>query len=281
MLDNHNRLEQKLDSKLSPIDNQMSSLNLKLQRQDENLTKLGENMVDRTRFHSLENTLRNVASQADHQFMDIRTDVADMRTEMSHLKTENSRLNHHLIQAEVLLKVFSIKAKRHNFSFDGLMESGKKKENLRAIIVQKVNTQAKVKISQADIVSAYHVGKFDKNAKNPRTVNITVKNDQTRNTILKCRTKLPVTEEEKAIYVNEDLPPFYRRRKLMLHDLVRVAKEKDISAKIEKGGLRVDGKYYGLNHLTQLLEAIKPQSICTKQMVNGGFAFASEWSPPV
>lgn len=76
-------------------------------------------------------------------------------------------------------------------------------------------------------------------------MNISVKNDQTRNTILKCRTKLPVNKDEKAIYVNEDLPPPYRRRKLMLHDLIKIAKEKDIVAKIEKGGLRVDGKYYG------------------------------------
>lgn len=39
MIDNHNRLEQKLDSKLSHIDNQMSNLNFKLQRQDEALAK--------------------------------------------------------------------------------------------------------------------------------------------------------------------------------------------------------------------------------------------------
>lgn len=79
MVDNHNRLEQKLDSKLSHIDNQMSNLNLKLQWQDETLTKLGENMVDKTRFHSLENTLSRVANQADQQFADIRTDITAMK----------------------------------------------------------------------------------------------------------------------------------------------------------------------------------------------------------
>lgn len=53
-------------------------------------------MVDKTRFHSLENTLSNVASQADQQYVDIRMDIADMRTDMSHLRTENTRLNHRL-----------------------------------------------------------------------------------------------------------------------------------------------------------------------------------------
>lgn len=65
----------------------------------------------------------------------------------------------------------------------------------------------------------------------------------------------------------------------MLRDLIKVASEKDISAKIEKGGLRVDGKYYGPNRFTQLPDDIKPQSIRTKQTVNGGLAFASEWTP--
>lgn len=261
MIENHNRLELKLDTKLSHIDDQMSNLNTRLQRQEEAFSRLSDSMVDKTRFHGLENASSNVACQADKQFADIRNDVSEMRSAMMHLKTENTRLNHRLIPAEEQISVFGIRAKKLNFSVDGLAESDKKNENLKSVLVEKVNTQAKVKISQSDITTAYRVGKYDKDAKYPRTVYITVKNDQVRNTLLKCRSKLPVTEEEKAIFLNEDLPPSYRQRKSMLRDLIKVAKEKKIPAKIDKGGIKVDGKYFGPDSFSKLPEEIRPQNM--------------------
>lgn len=152
---------------------------------------------------------------------------------------------------------------------------------MKALIVDKVNAEASPnsKIAKADILSAYRNGKFDKNAKNPRSVSILVKSDQIRNTILKCRGKIPVAENDNSIFIIEDLPPAYRRRKSMLRDLVKTAKDQNFVAKIDRGGIRLDGKFYPPERLSQLPENIQPHSIRTKQTINGGVAFASEWSP--
>lgn len=278
MTENHLRLERKLDSRLTQIDEQITGINNKLERQDQAFSRLSEAKVDKSKFHGLESTLSDVAYQADEKFADIDTELSDLRLAVSHLKTENLRLSHRLTQAEEYSNVQYIRSKKLNLTIDGLKESDKK-ENLKSIIAEKVNAEAKSKISQADILSAYRNGKYDKNSKSPRSVSITVKNDQIRNTILRCRGKLPVNENDNSIYINEDLPPAYRRRKSMLRDLVKSAKDQKIAAKIDRGGIRLDGKLYTPDRFSQLPDNVKPHTIRTRQTANGGLAFASEWTP--
>lgn len=100
MVHNHLRLERKLDSSLNQIDEKMANLNAKLESQDEAFFRLRENMVDKSKFHGLEDTLADVASQADEKFIDIDTDLSDLRSAITHLRTENLRLNHRLSQVE-------------------------------------------------------------------------------------------------------------------------------------------------------------------------------------
>lgn len=95
---------------------------------------------------------------------------------------------------------------------------------------------------------------------------------------MKCRGKI-VTENDNLIFINEDLPPAYRRQKSMLRDLVKSAKDQNIAARIDRGGIRLDGKFYPQDRFAQLPENIQPYTIRTKQTTNGGIAFASEWSP--
>lgn len=162
-MDNHLRLERKLDSRLTQIDEKITNLNIKLERQDEAFFRLRENMVDKSKFHKLQDTLADVAGQADEKFIDIDSNFVEVRSALSYLKMENTRLNHRLLQVEELTSAQTIRAKKLNLTIEGLKEGGKK-ENLKTLVIDKVNAEAKpkTKLTKADILSAYRNGNLTK-----------------------------------------------------------------------------------------------------------------------
>lgn len=111
--------------------------------------------------------------------------------------------------------------------------------------------------------------------KRPRTISFMVKNENARNLLLRSRGKFA----KEKIWINEDLPAPYRRRKTMLRDLVKAAKAKKHSAKIHQGGINVDGKIYSPEQFSQLPEGIRPHDASTRETVNKGIAFSSQWTP--
>lgn len=65
----------------------------------------------------------------------------------------------------------------------------------------------------------------------------------------------------------------------MLRDLVKLAQAKKYKAKIEQGGLNLDGQLYLPHQFSSLPEGLQPSDACSKSTEDGGIAFASEWSP--
>lgn len=104
---------------------------------------------------------------------------------------------------------------------------------------------------------------------------LVLKNEDARNVFLPARGKLA----KSSIWVGEDLPATYRRRKSMLRDLVKVAKQKKYQARIDHGGISIDGKTYGPEQFPRLLEGIRPHDAATRSTVNNGLAFSSKWTP--
>lgn len=144
MMYNHHIHEHKFALKMTQIYEQMSNLNDKLQRQDEALRGLSANMANRSQLWGLEEALTKVASQADEKFIDINTDITELKMAVSHLRVDNIRLEQRLFQAEEQLSVQDIRAKKLNLTIDGIPETDKKKANLKALIVEKVNSKAPV-----------------------------------------------------------------------------------------------------------------------------------------
>lgn len=64
----------------------------------------------------------------------------------------------------------------------------------------------------------------------------------------------------------------------MLRELVKIAQAKKYKAKIEQGGINLDGKLYLPHQFHLLPEGLKPHDACTVQTDDEGIAFASEWS---
>lgn len=96
---------------------------------------------------------------------------------------------------------------------------------------------------------------------------------------MKARGNLKVEIVNTPIWINEELPQIYRRRKAMLRDLVKLAQSKKYKAKIEQGGINLDGKLYLPHQFHTLPQGLQPKDVCCKTTDDGGIAFASEWSP--
>lgn len=148
-------------------------------------------------------------------------------------------------------------------------------QSVLTTVVEKINEGVKTQISDGDFSTAYRVCAFNAKSKRPRSISLVVKNDNARNLLLRSRGKLA----KEKIWINEDLPAPYRRRKTMLRDLVKTAKAKKHQAKIDQGGIIVDGKSYSPEQFSKLPEGIRPHNVSTRETVNKGLTFSSQWTP--
>lgn len=185
------------------------------------------------------------------------------------------RLSHRIFEVEEKASLSAIRSRKYNFTLEGLPEAENQKENILTTITDKINEGNKTKISADDFSSAHRTGTYDPKSKRPRAVSLVVKNENARNLLLRSRGKL----NKAKIWINEDLPAPYRRRKNMLRDLVKEAKAKKYKAKIDQGGINIDGKIYSPDRFSQLPEGIRPHDVSTRTTLNKGLAFSSQWTP--
>lgn len=96
---------------------------------------------------------------------------------------------------------------------------------------------------------------------------------QAREILLSSRGKLKSNPNTTQIWINEELPDAYRRRKTMLGELVKHIKlQGDHTVSIERGGLKLDGP----DQLYDLPKGCHPSDAQIIETANNGLAFASE-----
>lgn len=221
--------------------------------------------------------MSQVASHADQKFADLDREIDAMRIELNAYRLENMRLSHRTFEAEEKLSLQAIRNKKFNFMLEGLPEAQNQDqdEDILTTVTDKINEGSKVKLSKDDFSAASRIGMYDSKAKRPRSISLVAKNEAAWNLLLRSRGKFA----KEKIWINEDLPASYRRRKSMLRDLVKLAKTRKHRAKIDQGGISIDGKTYGPELFSQLPEGLRPHDVSTRFTVNKGLAFSSQWTP--
>lgn len=117
------------------------------------------------------------------------------------------------------------------------------------------------------------------NKTTPRPVSMILATDGARDKIMTHRSKLKKNEDGSNLWINEEQPEVYKRRKTMLRDLVKFARKKGYKdAKIEAGRIKVGGVLYTADRLDELPEAISPEKVRIRHTKNKGLAFFSEWA---
>lgn len=276
MITNQTLLAEKMEGRFSSLEIQLSNLHEKYEKQEASFRSLTQGMAKQSDLERLEGSITNMASQADEKFFSIDQELESLRTLVTGLQTENMRLSHRLHFIEEKQSFNDIKAKQHLLTIEGLIDD--KDTDPKIQVIQKLNNEADAGLEEDDIVSARRMGKAMK-ARRSRNILLVTRDDNARDKILQCRGKLTVEIPNTSIWINEDVPANYRRRKSMLRDLVKVANAKKYRAKIDQGGVSINGKLY-LPHQFELLPVgIRPQDIMCKRTLNDGLAFASEWAP--
>lgn len=265
-----------LDNKFGSLKTQIDTLHQRFEQQDQTIREIASGSVSRTDLDKVETKINSIAAQTDSRFEEVNLELESMRSTLEYYKVDNLRLKHRLYELEEKSNLGEIRDKRYSLYIDGLLES--KAKDQKSLITDKVNADAEVNLLEGDITSAKRLGKITKYKKN-RPISLTVKNEEARDKILKARGKLKVEIVNTPIWINEELPHSYRRRKSMLRDLVRLAQSKKYKAKIEQGGINLDGKLYQPHQFHTLPEGLQPRDVCCKTTDDGGIAFASEWSP--
>lgn len=188
------------------------------------------------------------------------------------------------------INVLEIKQNRLRLNIDGVPEDDSVRPAL--LIMNKYNNETDAELTEANFKSAWRVPTPRKKNNNtaesevvagigvepeveaeaaavitpgklkrkPRTISVILESDTARDKIMSNRSKLLIYDDGTSMLITEDQPEAYRRRKMMLRDLVKLAGKKGYKdAKVMNGGIRVGGILYTPDKLDNLPEAIKPK----------------------
>lgn len=265
-----------LDNKFSSLNSRMDTLQQQFVKQDQTMREIALGSVAKSDLERVESNINSVASEVDEMFEHFSAELESVKSSLEFYKMENMRLKHRLYEIEEKLNFKEIQSKRYSLYIDGLLEA--KDKNIKSLILEKFNNEADVGLVEGDILSAKRVGIITKYRKN-RSISLVVTSEESRDKFLKARGKLTPEIVNSPIWINEEIPQSYRRRKSMLRDLVKLAQARKYKAKIEQGGISLDGKLYLPHQFKMLPQGLQPMDACHKTTDDGGTAFASEWSP--
>lgn len=163
-------------------------------------------------------------------------------------KLESDRIRNVVIQQEERLNILELEQNKLHLNIDGVPENTE--VNPALLIITKFNTDTKADLKDDDIKSAWRVGiripeekdipalqnlnvegaasAMSKPKRKPRTISVILASDEARDKIMANRSKLKKYEDGSYMWINEDQPEAYRRRKSMLRDLVKLARKKRV-----------------------------------------------------
>lgn len=270
----------KVDSYAFKIDNTSS-----LARANEaNISSLESSKVDRSLFTALQNKvdhletlnsnlcskIENLESEQATNILALNCCIANNKLDIKHAGKCNQDLTERVTAHDIKDKHFII-------TIDGLPES--KNLSTTDVLIDRLKKDAQITLSAADFTSIFRVGKPRKAKASPRQIKLKLANEDARSKPLSCRGKLVSTEGSPQIWINEEHPEAYKRRKIMLRELIKHIKGLEgHTASIESGGLRLDGKFYGPDQFNDLPPNCQPHNVQVIDMPHNTTLFAGEWA---
>lgn len=175
------------------------------------------------------------------------------------------------------VNVLDIKSNYFSIFIDGVPES--KELSTSQVLINRLVSDAQVTLAPSDFASIYRVGKPRKAKAKPRQIRAKLTNEEARNKLLSCRSKLKPNGDASLIWINEDHPEAYKRRKIMLRDLVKhINNQKGHVASIDSGGLALDGKLYTVDQFEDLPYNCQPHNVQVIYTEHNTTLYAGEWA---
>lgn len=203
--------EDKILHKQNELDNRVT-------KQSQQIDSLESDTVRKSEYDDLKARFDRLQDEINERFQLVADDMINLRLDSCRNASDIRRL-------EERVNVHDIRAKKFSFIIEGFPEI--QGENLANNLVTRFNSDANANLSANDFLTIRRVGKTDpknRNTTGPRPIAIVVCDEDKRSKLLSCRGKLSKNLDSTIIWINEELPPTYRRRKAMLRDLVKLGK---------------------------------------------------------
>lgn len=255
----------------------------KLEEHDRELKSLKDKKASKSDLKSLEQTVASLKKSFDMKFEQsekeraaLASTIYKQKEELQHMSLEIKRLEFDHMELKERVNVLEIANKHLTLTIDNIPEDKKLKP--AEAIIQRINTDTAVELSNDLILAAHRVGKFKPKAKQPRQIKFIVRDEKARESILASRGKLKQNTDKTSIWINESYPEEYRRRKAIMRDLVkRINSEGNYKASIESGGIKLDDCVYMPDQFHELPASCHPENVQSVETENKGLAFCGQW----
>lgn len=208
--------------------------------------------------------------------------IDQQQAQLARLHLENERLYSRQSLLAEKQNVQEIRDKHLVLMIDGLPE--KEEGTTMDCEMTRLNDDVECTLESSDFLAAFRVGKVrptkvEGQEKQPRQIKLKLANEAARNKILACRGKTKPNANKTQVWINEDHPDEYRRRKIMLKGLVKqINKKEGYTPSFESGGIRLNGQFYGPDSFDDLPEDCQPGTVQVITTQDNGLAFAGEWA---
>lgn len=222
------------------------------------ISNLKTDKVGQSQFATLQSEIRTLKSSKHH----LLSELEELKTsQAAQLKAYDHRIDNNKLDIKRVRKAncdlaervnsHDIKDKHLFITVDGLPES--RETSTAEVLISRMNDDANISLSPDEFASIFRVGKPRKAKAKPCQNRIKFVSEEARSNLLSCRGKLKPNKDKSLIWINEDHPEVYKRRKIMLRDLIKhINGLEGHKATIESGGLRLDGKFYGPDQFSDL-----------------------------
>lgn len=193
-----------------------------------------ENVTNEQIFALLQHTSQNV-QDIKQELAYYKEKVDELEAATQHLQTENIHLKQKIASQEEQLR-------RKNILIFGLPD--KTEKSLEEVVLEFFNGRLNIKITPSDLDNFYRIGVSNK----IRPILVKFVREISAQQVLKSAKKL----KGSGISIAQDLTQERRVERKILYDFLKVAKEKNFTAKIEKNKLIVNKDEYTVETLTNL-----------------------------
>lgn len=290
--------QHKFDAYMTFNDNRFYSLNERLDTYCDKVERVGSAVqglqneisnvnqlrVDQSHFQNLHCELEEIKSEN----LALRSLIENIETEQSmSFQNHDQRISNNKLDIKRAHKsnsdltervnVLDMKSNHLSLFIDGVPES--KELSTAQVLIDRLQSDAQVTLNTSDFVSIFRLGKPRKAKSSPRQIRVKLSNEQARTKILSCRGKLKPNADASFIWINEDHPEAYKRRKIMLRELVKhINGLKGHTVSIDSGGLRLDGILYTPDQFNELPYECQPHNVQVIYTDHNTTLFAGEWA---
>lgn len=289
----------KIDENLGELSGRIDSLEHEVHEHDNSITGLKKEKASLSDLNLLREEMAGLKTSCFSALKEAKevsacqADLIDRQeSEIASLRLQQSRANYQQSILSERINVHDIRSKHLSITIDGLPEAPEK--GVITSIIDRIHADTEVQLSKDDFLLAYRVGqpRVSKNEgsnegeepqggenKRPRQIKAKIANDKIRDQLMASKGKLKKNADKTSVWINESLPETYKRRKIMLRELVKfINKKPNDKAAIESGSLRLNDQFIEPNHLNDLPDEYHPRNVQILEVEDEGLAFVGEWA---